>query len=274
MNGTAKFATFMLILYLLVSCEEVIELDLGREVPTIVIEGLITDKKRPYQIKISQSIDYQEINVFPPISGAKVKITDEKGYSEILEEIAEGIYETNRLQGERGNTYFLEVAYKGEIFTASSTIPETKIPINSMSYQFVEESFFNEEGMYMTVYFSDPAHEVNYYRLKVFVNGEPYFFETENGLVQDDNFWLINDKFFNGQLMDYEFPHKLKPGDKVELELHQVDKSTFEYYRTLVEVMGIGGVAPSNPLTNLSHGVLGYFGAASITDYSIVIEER
>src|SRR5690606_37574646 len=101
------------------------------------------------------------------------------------------------------------------------------------------------------------------YRLKVFVNGKPFIFEVDDNRVKDDNLWLINDKFFNGKMMDFEFPHNLKVGDRVDVELHQVGKETFDYYRTLVEMRGPGGVAPSNPLTNWTNGALGYFGAVS-----------
>ncbi|MEX2595005.1 MAG: DUF4249 domain-containing protein [Anditalea sp.] len=274
MKWTAKWAPWVFILVLMISCEEVIELDLGNAEPRIVIEGLVTTHRGPYSVKIRQSIDYQDTNIFPPVSGAKVTITDEEGYSEILKEVADGIYETAELKGEDGKTYLLEVVYEGEVYSASSTIPETMIPISSINYKFLKESLFNEEGFYMAAFFYDPVNEVNYYRLKVFVNGEPYFFAFDGKRIKDDNFWLINDKFFNGQLMDYGFPHKLQLGDKVDIELHQVDKGTYEYYRTLVEVMGIGEVAPSNPITNWDNGALGYFGAVSITDASIDIEEK
>lgn len=274
MNWKAQGTACIFAIVLLVSCEEVIELDLGSAAPRIVIEGVITNQKGPFTIKISQSVNYQELNFFPPVSGASVRLSDGKGNTHILREIAEGEYKTDGFQGKNGETYFLEVAYEGEVYTASSTIPSTPVPINSISYQFLEESIFNEEGYYMTAYFTDPANEENYYRLKVFINGENYLFEVGDKRVKDDNFWLINDKFFNGQMMDYEFPHLLEPGDKVALELHQVDKGTYDYYRTLVELMGIGVVAPANPLTNWSNGALGYFGAVSLTYASISIEEQ
>lgn len=269
---TNVFLIAYFVFLMLVSCEEVIEVDLGSAEPTIVIEGMVTTDMEAFRVKISQSVDYAKTNSFPPVSEATVRVWDEEGYSEILEEKAEGIYETADQQGEMGKTYFIEVSHNGAVYSASSTIPQTRIPLNSISYEFVEESLFSDEGYYVTAYFQDPADEVNFYRLKIFVNGEPYFFEVDNKLVKDDNFWLINDKFFNGKLMDFEFPHTLKTGDSIDIELHQVDKATYDYYRTLVELMGVGGVAPSNPLSNWSNGALGYFGAISKVYGSIVIQ--
>lgn len=258
----------------LVSCEEVIDLDLGNAEPRIVIEGTITTDQGPYRVKINQSVDYGEVNEFPPVSGAAVTVTDEDGVAEVLEEVEEGVYLIQALQGKHGKTYDIEVSYGNETYQASSTLPGSNIPIQSLGYVFEEESLFVEEGYYLTAFFADPEDEVNYYRLKIFVNGEPYYFERGDNRVKDDNFWLINDKFFNGKIIDFGFPHKLKVGDKVDVELHQVDRVTYDYYRTLVQLMGFGGVAPANPLTNWSNGALGYFGAISVTYASVVIEEE
>lgn len=256
----------------LASCEEVIDLDLGNNETGLVIEGTITTDPGPYTVKVSESINYAEVNEFPPVSGAIVTITDEDGIISSLEEVEKGTYASAAMQGTLGKSYKMEVNRKGKMYQASSTMPKTTTPIQSLAYSFEEESLFIDEGYYLTAFFTDPLDEVNYYRLKVFVNGEPYYFERDGNQIKDDNFWLINDKFFNGKVMDYQFPQKLKVGDKVDVELHQVDKSTYDYYRTLVELMGVGGVAPSNPLTNWSNGALGYFGAISVTYASIVIE--
>src|SRR5690554_4267231 len=273
MKLTIKSVFGLLACIALVSCEEVIDLDLGSSEPRIVIEGTITPDERPHRLLINQSVDYGERNQFPPVSGASVRIKDEDGAEEMLEEVEEGVYLIQDLQGENGKTYNVEVQYGGKSYNATSSLPKTVIPLQSLEYVFEEETLFIEEGYYLTAYFLDPGDEVNYYRLKIFVNGEPYYFESDDNLVKDDNFWLINDKFFNGKIMDYEFPHKLKVGDQVDVELHQVDRATYDYYRTLVDLMGFGGVAPANPLSNWSNGALGYFGAISVTQASIVIEE-
>jgi|SRR5690554_1450245 len=273
MKLTVKSVLSLIACIALVSCEEVIDLDLGNAEPWIVIEGMITTDQGPYRVKINQSVDYGEVNEFPPVSGAAVTVTDEDGNTEVLEEVEEGIYLIQALQGENGKNYAIEVNYDNETYQASSSLPASNIPIQSLEYVFEEETLFIEEGYYLTAYFADPEDEVNYYRLKIFVNGEPYYFERDDNLVKDDNFWLINDKFFNGKMMDFGFPHKLKAGDQVDVELHQVDQATYDYYRTLVELMGFGGVAPANPLTNWSNGALGYFGAVSVTYASVVIAE-
>lgn len=258
----------------LLSCEEVIDLDLGNSVPRIVMEGLITTDPGPYQLTINQSVDFGNTNDFPPVGGAVVTVTDEDGRSEVLREVADGVYKTTDMQGERGKTYRMDVEYAGEFYSATSTIPGIQVPLDSVTYEFVEESLFSKEGYYVTAYLTDPAVEVNYYRMKIFVNEEPYYFEFGDNMVKDDNLWYFNDQFFDGKQMDIEFPHTLQVGDKVDLELYQIDKSTYDYYRTLGEVGGIGGVAPANPISNWSNDALGYFGAVSVVYTSLVIQEK
>ena len=273
MNRTVNSLLGIFSLVALVSCEEVIDLDLGNAEPSIVIEGTITSDAGPYYVRINQSVDYGNLNEFPPVSNARVNITNASGDSELLEEVQTGVYEIKELQGEAGKTYELEVEYDGEYYQAVSKMPSTVVSIQSLDYVFEEETLFIDEGYYVTAYFADPEDEVNYYRLKMFVNGEPYYFDQDGIMVKDDNFWLVNDKFFNGKIMDFEFPQNLQAGDKVDVELHQVDKATYDYYRTLVDLMGFGGVAPANPISNWSNGALGYFGALSVTYASVVIEE-
>jgi len=274
MNKKINASLVALSLIALVSCEEVIDLDLGNAEPRIVIEGTITSDAGPYYVRINRSVDYGELNEFPALSGATVNITDQNGNTELLEEVGEGLYAVQEFQGEPGIRYELDVAYKGNSYQAASTMPATVVPIQSLETVFEEETLFIDEGYYVTAYFVDPEDEVNYYRLKMFVNGEPYYFDQDGLPVKDDNFWLINDKFFNGKVMDFEFPQTLKAGDKVDVELHQVDKATYDYYRTLVDLMGFGGVAPANPLSNWNNGALGYFGALSISYASTVIGEE
>ena len=175
MNRTINTLFGILSLTALVSCEEIIDLDLGNAEPRIVIEGTITSDTGPYYVKINQSVDYGELNEFPTVSGAAVTIKDQDGNSEMLEEVEQGLYAIQEFQGEPGKRYELDVTYDGESYKAASTMPATVIPIQSLDYVFEEETLFIDEGYYVTAYFADPEDEMNYYRLKMFVNGEPSF---------------------------------------------------------------------------------------------------
>jgi len=266
----------------LASCEDVIELDLTEVPPQVVIEGFLTDQAGPYTVKISETGDFYDTNEFLALQNAVVRIFDDQGNDETLTETIPGTYQTADTQGERGVIYTLEVELQGVTYTATSKMPEQQIPLDSLSTQFEEESIFNDEGYYTTAFFNDPPNIENYYRLQVLVNGEVYIFvdegdeddEEDDEFTEDINFWLTNDKFTDGNLQDFEFPHTLALGDTMQVSLAHLDRATFDYYRTLVDVINGGGVAPSNPISNMEGGALGYFGAFSVTENAVVVEEQ
>lgn len=266
---------YLSILFALTSCEEVIELDLANTEPQVVIEGIVTDQTGPYTVTISKTTDFYKTNFFPAGTGATVKIADSEGNLDTLVEVEAGVYRTTDLQGVAGRTYNLTVEFDGEIYTASSTIPADKIMIDSLAYAFEEKSLFNDEGYFVTNYFTDLIVARNYFRLNIFVNGAPFMFENDDEeLVEDNNFWLIDDKYFSGNQIEYGFPLKLVEGDSVYVELHNLDKSTYDFYTTLVQVFDNGGMAPSNPITNLNNSALGYFAAFSVDSASIIVVEE
>ena len=260
--------------FLFTSCEDVITLDLDNAEPRLVIESFITDQPGPYTVKITKSADFYDTNNFPLQSGAIVTISDNQGSPEdVLAEVSPGVYETTSIQGQRGVTYTLNVNLNSKTYTASSTMPTLLTPLDSIVYEFEEESLFTDEGYYTTAYFKDPAVVENYYRLNFFVNGEVYTFEEDtDNESEDDNFWLTRDKFTDGNVQDFEFPQKLVTGDSVYIELHHLDRATFDYYRTIVDIKDGGGVAPANPVSNFGDTVLGYFGAFSVTSNYVIIE--
>ena len=80
------------------SCTKVISVNLNDANANIVIEGVVDDNPGPYQVKISQTVNFSEPNVFPPVSGATVTITDSTtGVTDNLIENSAGLYSTQNL---------------------------------------------------------------------------------------------------------------------------------------------------------------------------------
>ena len=71
---------------MLPGCQKVINVDLNEAAPRIVIEGVITDRRGPYTVKISKSGSYFNQPVLPPVSGAQVTISDNSGTIDTLKE--------------------------------------------------------------------------------------------------------------------------------------------------------------------------------------------
>ncbi|MCE5347355.1 MAG: DUF4249 domain-containing protein [Bacteroidales bacterium] len=247
------------ILSLLSSCEKIIDLKLSDSSSQIVIQGNIYDLTGPYKINISKTVNFRELNVYPPVSGAIVEISDDKGNSEVLAESDSGTYITSTLRGTPGNTYTLKVTAGGKTYTACSTMPS---PVKIDNIYFDKSKF--DKDILTIVSFRDTPGIENYYRLIQFVNNELL-----------ERFIVFSDKSIEGKQASYsiipsEDDSKLKPGDKISVVLECIDENVYEYFRTAGNWNG-QSASPANPISNISNGVLGYFNACSVRKMSAVV---
>lgn len=258
-NRTILF-TFVAASALLTSCQKVIELDLNSSAPQIVIQGNVYDQPGPYEVKISKTINFDEPNIFPQVTGATVTISDNTGYSEDLSESIDGTYVTSSLQGVPGRTYTLTVKADGKTYTASSTMP-TPVNIDNL---YMKKAIFGDVEL-LTIDFLNPANTENYYRVIQFVNGE-----------QKTGFNIISVNTSEPKLTSYSFMSlnastDLVSDDEITVWLECIDKRVYEYFRTAGSDGG-QSASPSNPTSNISNGALGYFDACSIRSKAIIIQ--
>lgn len=257
------------------SCEDVIELDLDRVEPRMVVEANISNQPGPYAVFLSETRDFYDDNNFKPRAGADIIIYDEVGNRDILRETTPGTYQTNTIRGIPGVKYTLDINYDGKKYTAFSTMPVHFNPIDSLIVAYEEESIFRDEGYYATVTTQDPKGVDNYYRLKIFVNDKVYVFnegDEDADEYEDDNLYLFNDKYTDGQYLDFDLSPTLKIGDKVKVELYHINKSSYDYYRTLLDAIGTGGLAPANPISNFGEEALGNFNTYVVFSDSTVVK--
>ncbi len=250
---------------LLASCQKVVDINLNAAAPDIVIEGNITDQPGPYTVKISQSVNFDLPNVFPPVKGANVMISDNAGNSEMLKETSDGIYTTNTLQGVQGRIYTLVVTANGKTYSAISTMP-SEVKIDTLRSS-VSSSFRGGTRIEINVIYHDPVGIANYYRFVEIINGK-----TSNNLM------LSSDRLFDGGVITHTIRNEqdsLYPGDSVKVLLEGIDANVYEYFRELNQIINGSGqqASPANPLTNLTNGALGYFAAEAITSKKILIPQ-
>ena len=261
-NKRAAFLLTVLSLFC-VSCEKVVDIDLNSSSPNIVVEGSISDQPGPYYIKLSQTVNYDETNIFPPITGANIVVTDDLGNSEILIETIPGTYKISKFQGSSGRTYTLTIMAEGKKYEAKSTMPSSVI-IDSLSVQ--NQFLFGQDKKVVNVHFKDPAQVNNYYR----------FVEVKNN-VEQKYIFLYEDRLQNGSFISssmFAGDDTLRTNDSVRVLLQCIDKGVYDYFRTLNSVTGNGGAqsaSPANPVSNISNGALGYFSAYAVKSKLIVI---
>lgn len=273
MNRNTYFSIFGLLIGLNIfftSCEKVIDIDLNSKNPQIVIEGSITNLQGPYTVLITQTVNFNDANSFPPVAGAIVTISDDIGNSETLTETTPGVYVTSTIQGVSNRNYTLKVLSNGNEYIATSYM---HAPVNIDTLTITAETTHNGSKKTINVVFTDPEGIPNYYRFIKTINNisQPTIY-VEDDLLQDGN--TISTTLRS----KYQDETSLKIGDNVQISLQAIDKNVYNYFRTLNQLSGGLGLinqstSPANPISNFSNGALGYFNAYSVTFKEIEINK-
>jgi len=261
-----KFYIFLFIAGLVFySCKRVIDLQLGNNSGKLVIEANITNNPGTQIIKLSQNVALSNTNIYPPVTGAKVTVTDPFGNVYPFIEGIPGTYSNQNLNGKSGNNYTMRVTVNGTTYMAASTMPNF-VNLDSITYK--NDNFSSKAGQkQITVHFQDPANEPNQYRLILYVNKK-----------QVNSIFALNDDFIDGRYVNLDFQQNsidIFPGDTVFVEMDCIDKNNYTYWFSLQQqqVNGPGGgVTPSNPPTNISPFTLGYFSAHTAQIKTLIIK--
>jgi hypothetical protein len=250
----------LLMLFVAVTaCKKVIQVDLNNVTPQIVIEGEITNQSGPYLVKITKTVNFSASNVFPPVSGAIVQMTDSNnGLIVHMGETTPGVYSGNLFGGVPLHTYKLSVSAEGKQYDATSTMPAAVL-LDSVT--FVQNlDFRNKDVINAVVNFQDPPGLVNYYQ----------FTETVNNVAVPD-ILVFEDRLSDGKYIRntlFNDTSRLHPDDSLVLGMYCIDKNIYNYFFSLQQVTGnnsFRSATPANPSTNISNGALGYFSAHTIT---------
>jgi Domain of unknown function (DUF4249) len=252
-------------IFLLSSCTKVIEVNLNNAEKKYVIEGVITNQPGYCQISITQTVNFDEANNFPGISGAIVTIQDDNNLPVTLTETNAGLYNTNALNGNVGHTYTLSVNIGGKAFIAVSKMP---VQVNFDSLCITTSGLFGNSTKYADVIFNDPPGKGNYYHFIQYKNGK----QNKSVIVNNDDFTdgRLNNTFLMVQNDDSD--DDIETGDIVKVEMQCIDASVYKYWYSLnAGSTGSSQTAtPSNPVSNISGGVLGYFNAHTVQSKTVI----
>ena len=247
------------------SCEKVINIDLESAATLLVIEGTLDDSGGPAKVTISKSAVFSTNNNYPKVSGAVVKITDDRGNVYSLTETTPGIYTNTQLTGVIGRTYNLFVMLEGKTYTASSTIPR-KANLDSL---VIDNNAFGsgvgggDTKKWIGVSYADPVGYGDNVQVVQTING------------REDRLTHVADDFYldGGSTPFFITTAKIKlnAGDTVTEELRFIDKSVY-HYLSGIQNLTDGNTIPENPESNISGNVLGFFSAHTSQKKVIVVK--
>ncbi len=252
---TLLFASF-----LMTSCEKEIDVDLRSIEPKVVIEGWIA-KDSIAKVNVTKTKDFNDNNDFPPVFGAIVTVSDDKGNSEILDQDKNGTYVSKLLRGKEDVTYYLNVKVEGNEYTSVSRMPK-RIEIDSITMLYIPALKY----AFPQVSFTDPKGK-NYYRNILYLNRVRMDIGSE---ATDDK---LRDGFPIHRTLpvfddDKEDSREVEKGDTVLVELQSIDKGAYDFFETL----GNMDAKENNPTTNIVGGALGYFSAYSMDRKQVIAD--
>ncbi len=256
---------------LFISCEKEIDINLNKSNPRFVIEGNISNMAGECYVKITKTINFDEVIPNPSVSGAFVTITNNTtNQTDTLNETISGLYINNSLTGIEGHKYTMNIKVNGETFIASSIMPKM---VNLDSIQQMESSSEGGHGGSMgggissnsiiriTPKYTDPENYANYFQFVV----------TRNDTLQNDVF-IQSDFGFNGLVSDRPLRVKANKKDMVKVDMQCIDEAVYNYFFGLSENINQSSATPANPVSNISNNALGYFKAHTTSTKTIIIK--
>ena len=267
-----KFLRFILILFtgifLLDSCEKVLEFDLSESKEVVVIEASITSNRGPFTVLVSKTSPYFGVKSNNLVSGAKVSVRAEKGNPKYFTETSPGVYKLEKTIAMPGYWYIIDVECDGVHYTARSFLNEI-VPIMDLTISYFDGFGFFDSGYKINCFMRDPADKENYYRIKYVVNGRPV---DDTGEIS-----LYSDKLFSGKVVGLgQRSLVFSEDDTLTVELQAIDKATYDYFTTLESISGNvleQTASPANPISNFNNGALGYFSAYSFDRRTLILKD-
>lgn len=292
-----KYFYGFLLLFFLAGCEKSINIQPGYQKPLLVVDGTIENGQRPL-VLLSTSLNYfskidPEVLISSIVTDAKVTLSDEtktielKKYQQLIGGVFNVTYyssdttnSSTAMIGEMGKTYKLQIEYNNQQFTSVTTIPPVGKTLDSIWWKPAPHNSDTAKVVLMGK-FTDPKGYGNYLRYFTKVNSEPYLpgalsvFDDEltDGTTYDFQIDKGIDRNNRPKQDDYGF---FRRGDTVTVKLANIDKATFDFWRTLefaYQSVGNPFSSPVKVLSNVSNGALGVFCGYGAQYKSIVIPQ-
>lgn len=255
------FITIFFAILSLISCEDVVDIDLETAEPKLVIDASLKWQKgtsgNEQTIKLTTTTGFYNSEI-PIVTGATVFVTN--GNNDVFNFVEipnSGEYFCSNFIPEINQVYTLTVIVNGETYTASETLKEVPT-IDSVSQN--NEGGFTGDEIEVKFFYDDVPNENNFYLIQ--------FNTSITSLPEYD---VISDEFFQGnQMFGLYTNENLEAGNDVIFTLHGISETYYNYMNILLGVAANNGGSPFQTppatvrgniinQTNFENYALGYF---------------
>ena len=275
----------MLMMVLVISCEQDPHLDLPDPDELIVVDGWIENgqfarvlltRNSPY----FSSIDSASMRSLV-LTQAKVTLSDGEN-SEVLilrkneDYFPPFVFEGNEILGEVGKNYTIQAAFGGKTATATTTIP-APVPIDTAYFALNAGS--DSLGM-IYLEFTDPPEEKNFYRILTKRSGTDtrYYSTMVTGL---------DDIYFSGEQFGFSISNGpetfltsfgseyFRTGDTVSIKFCTIDEEHYDFWSSFQDEAfnSVNPFATSmlGIASNIEGDGLGIWGGYGVTYHTLII---
>ena len=209
-----------------------------------------------------------------------------------------GHYQTTKLKGQPGHTYYLEVHIGDTIFRSSAYMPPAPA-LEHVALRDTTLSPYLNSGTIPVAYFKDPPDEKNYYALNYTYTLHAYRYDhwlgpgIYSGVTFSVFSWYVfDDKFLTtdvnaipvriypnnvqhsflpeGHYPYWNSPYTISNRFPKQIRLHALTRETYDYFNTVYKQLENNGniykPTPASARGNISGGALGLFYATTISD--------
>ncbi|MGZ3838524.1 MAG: DUF4249 domain-containing protein [Flavisolibacter sp.] len=277
--------------FLFAGCEKDIQFRLQEAKPKLVVEATIENGQNPLVI-LSNSTGFfsvigPEILAKSFVHGADVYLSNGslthklKEYSVVAGGFSFYYYSIDSanlataFKGELDHAYSLRILSDGQEYRAATTIPRITKKVDSLWAKPAPDG--NPSKAVVLIRATDPPGFGDYVRYFTRINHGP-FLPPLNSTFDD---LFIDGTTYELQLspgVDRNLSHQegadFNRGDTLTLKLSNIDKGTYDFWRTMefsYNSVGNPFSTPTKVLGNISNGALGYFGGYASQYHTLII---
>ena len=266
------WAGFVFGAVLMSGCTKEVNLSLKSTVPQLVIEAVVSNDPEGAYVRLSRSQDFSDQDGYTYLTDALVLVSDSNRHQQdtltVMKDAAgKPFYASRRIRPVIGHVYHLEVQTGGQVYTASSVMPDTVafqgISLLSEAGKLSSSSVFTAVPKYV-----DRAGEKNYYRFEQYINHK-----------KDPGISVLNDNVGDGLINErpiFTTDIDIHLGDTLTVVMIQMSQPIYQYFYQLSQNQDELGATPSNPVSNITgltgSRPLGYFSAENHQEFTAIIE--
>lgn len=304
--NTKYIFLFILSIFMMASCEDVIDINLADGDNQLVIDAWINNKSEIQTIKLRRTSPYFDATPSPGVKGATVAIIDEDGKVFPFLDNDDGNYTWQPPRGgsfgEIGKTYTLAIeTAEGKQYGSQSTMNRI-MEIDSIVLELRDEDKGASEGYRAEVFANDFVGEGDAYWIKTFKNNLFLNKPQEMNLAFDSGFttgasidgsaFILpirqNINRWSDEGDDAIDTSDLPPwavGDSITIEIHSINLVSFLFLQQAVIQMTLGdasifAVPPANVPSNIlsinptekKDNAVGFFNVAAVSSMGMRVE--